>query len=157
MDDVTAPDKEMDVLSTPGFAWRVGLSILVVFGWLAFLITWLFFYAEDYDVWQNIAIFLVSIIVGIGVLAAAWASWGIKYASGLGGKGAECEKPKGAWVLNTVAGIGWLIFLIVWLYFYAGDYSGYQNLAIFITSLLVLGAVTSSAWVVRWIRASRKW
>ena len=157
MDDVTASDREMAVLSTPGFAWRVGLSILVVFGWLAFLITWLFFYAEDYDVWQNIAIFLVSIIVGIGVLAAAWASWGIKYASRLGGKGAECEKPKGAWVLNTVAGIGWLIFLIVWLYFYAGDYSGYQNLAIFITSLLVLGAVTSSAWVVRWIRASRKW
>lgn len=156
MDDMTVPDEDKEILSTPGFAWRVGLSILVVFGWLAFVIIWLFFYAEDYDVWQNIAIFLVSIIIGIGVLAAAWASWGIKYASKFGGQGTECKKPKGAWILNTVAGIGWLIFLIIWLYFYAGDYSGYQNLAIFITSLLVLGAVTSSAWIIRWIRASGK-
>ena len=154
--DVAVPDEEIDVISTPGFAWRVGLSILVVFGWLAFLIIWLFFYAEDYDVWQNIAIFLVSIIVGIGVLAAAWVSWGIKYASKSGKQDTKFKKPKGAWILNTVAGFGWLLFLIVWLYFYAGDYSGYQNLAIFITSLLVLGAVTSSAWVVRWIRTSRK-
>lgn len=152
MDVPRGPD---DILSTPGFAWRVGLSIVVVFGWLAFLIIWLFFYAGDYDVFQNIAIFLVSIIVGIGTLAAAWATWGIRYASKLSGGGHECMKPKGTWVLNTVAGLCWVVFLIVWLYFYAGDYSGYQNLAILITSLLVLGAVTSSAWVVRWIRASR--
>jgi len=156
MNEVEIPNEATDVFGTPGFAWRVGLSILVVFGWLAFLIVWLFFYAGDYGVFQNIAIFLVSIIVGIGILAAAWATWGIKYASRFGGDGAECTKPKGTWVLNMVAGLGWLIFLIIWLYFYAGDYSGYQNLAILITSLLVLGAVTSSTWVVRWIRASRR-
>lgn len=156
MDEVGIPKEPTDMLSTPGFAWRVGLSIMVVFGWLAFLIIWLFFYAGEYDVFQNIAIFLVSIIVSIGILAAAWATWGIRYASRLGGHGAECMKPKGTWVLNMVAGLGWLIFLIIWLYFYAGDYNGYQNLAILITSLLVLGAVTSSTWVVRWIRASRR-
>ncbi len=156
MDEVGIPKEPTDMLSTPGFAWRVGLSIMVVFGWLAFLIIWLFFYAGEYDVFQNIAIFLVSIIVSIGILAAAWATWGIRYASRFGGHGAECTKPKGTWVLNMVAGLGWLIFLIIWLYFYAGDYNGYQNLAILITSLLVLGAVTSSTWVVRWIRASRR-
>lgn len=150
------PKEATDVFGTPGFAWRVGLSIIVAFGWLAFLIIWLFFYAGDYDVFQNIAIFLVSIIVGIGILAAAWATWGIRYASKLGGQGAECMTPKGTWILNAVAGFGWLVFLIVWLFFYAGDYSGYQNLAILITSLLVLGAVTSSTWIVRWIRASRR-
>lgn len=156
MSDVTVSDEEKEIFRTPGFAWRVGLSILVVFGWLAFVVIWLFFYADDYDVFQNIAIFLVSIIVGIGILAAAWATWGIRYASRFGKYGAECSKPKGTWILNAIAGLGWLIFLIIWLYFYAGDYSGYRNLAILITSLLVLGAVTSSTWVVRWIRASRR-
>lgn len=156
MSEVEIPKEATDVFGTEGFAWRVGLSIIVVFGWLAFLIIWLFFYAGDYDVFQNIAIFLVSIIVSIGVLAAAWATWGIKYASKLRGRGTECMKPKGTWILNTVAGLGWLVFLIIWLYFYAGDYNGYQNLAILITSLLVLGAVTSSTWVVRWVRASRR-
>jgi hypothetical protein len=154
--EATIPDEAMDVFRTPGFTWRVGLSIIVVFGWLAFMIVWLFFYADEYDVFQNIAIFLVSVIVGIGILSAAWATWGMRYASRFGGHGTEWGKPKGTWILNTVAGLGWLIFIIVWLFFYADDYSGYQNLAIFIVSLLVLGAVSGSTWVVRWIRASRR-
>lgn len=156
LDEVKIPEAEMDPFRTAGFAWRVGLSIVVVFGWLAFVIIWLFFYAGDFDVFQNIAIFLVSVIVAIGTLAAAWTTWGIRYASKFGKHGEDWMKPKGTWILNTVAGLGWLVFLVIWLYFYAGDYSGYQNLAILITSLLVLGAVTSSAWVVRWIRASRR-
>ena len=150
------PDQTNEFFRTPGFAWRVGVSLLVVFGWLAFVIIWLFFYAGDFDVWQNIAVLLVSIIIGIGILAAAWASWGIKYASRFGGDGAECKKPTGASVVNAIAGIGWLIFLIIWLFYYADDYSGYQNLAIFITSVLVLGAVTGSIWVVRWIRTPKR-
>lgn len=154
MNDVTIPDEGMEIFRTPGFAWRVGVSILVVFGWLAFVIVWLFFYAGDYDVFQNIAILLVSIIVGIGILAATWATWGIRYASKFGAQSPECKKPRGTWILNSVAGLGWLLFLIIWLYFYADDYSGYQNLAIIITSLLVLGAVTGSVWVVRWIRSA---
>lgn len=149
------PSEAREVFGTPGFAWRVGLSIFVVFGWLAFLLIWLFFYAGDYDVFQNIAIFLVSVIVGIGILAAAWATWGIRYASKFGGQGAEWTKHRGAWILSSVAGFAWLLFLIIWLFFYAGDYNGYQNLAIVITSLLVLGAITSSTWIVRWLKVMR--
>ncbi|MCU0852733.1 MAG: hypothetical protein MUC90_05715 [Thermoplasmata archaeon] len=156
MTEVHISDEERNMFRTPGFAWRVGLSIFVVFGWLAFVIVWLFFYAGDYDVFQNIAIFLVSIIVGIGILAGAWATWGIRYASQFGGHGTEWKMPAGGWILNTVAGLGWLVFLIVWLFFYAGDYNVYQNIAIVITSLLVLGAITSSTWVVRWLRALRR-
>lgn len=155
MGEVTIKEEATDPFRTPGFAWRVGLSIFVVFGWLAFVIIWLFFYAGDYGVFQNIAIFLVSVIVGIGILAGAWASWGIRYASKIGGQGKEWHSPKAGWIVNSVAGLGWLIFLIIWLYFYAGDYSGYQNLAIVITSLLVWGAVSGSAWLVRWMRGYR--
>jgi hypothetical protein len=66
-------------METPGFAWRIGLSIIVVFGWAAFIILWLFFLASDLNTYQNIALFFVSVIIGIAVLAAAWASWGMKY------------------------------------------------------------------------------
>jgi len=152
MSEGDMPIEAREVFGTPGFAWRVGLSIFVVFGWLAFLVIWLFFYAGDYDVFQNIAIFLVSVIVGIGILAGAWATWGIKYASKFGKDGAEWTKHKGTWIVSTVAGLGWLVFLIIWLFFYAGDYNGYQNLAIVITSLLVLGAITSTPWIFRWLR-----
>ncbi len=70
---------EMDPRGTPGFGWRVALSIIVGVGWLAFLILWLFFYAGDFNIYQNIAVFIVSILVLGGVMGAAWASWGLKY------------------------------------------------------------------------------
>ncbi|TAL47147.1 hypothetical protein EPN87_03715 [archaeon] len=66
-------------METPGFAWRVSLSIIVFFGWVIFIILWLLFYAGGFNVYQNIAVILVSILVGMAILAASWASWGVKY------------------------------------------------------------------------------
>ena len=70
--------KECD-MNMPGMAWRVGLSIICFFVLIAFLIVWLFFYADAYSVYQNIAVVIVSILVFLGVMGAAWASWGMKY------------------------------------------------------------------------------
>jgi len=72
---------------TPGFGWRVGLSILVVFGWAIFLISWLLFYAGNFNTYQNLAVVLLSFLVGMAILAASWASWGVKY----GRKYEECK------------------------------------------------------------------
>jgi hypothetical protein len=79
---ILIPKKDNRVITpmeTPGFAWRVALSILVIFGMVVFLILWLLFYAGDFNVYQNIAMALVSILIGIAILGAAWASWGIRY------------------------------------------------------------------------------
>jgi len=76
-----AEDKETcgEMMKTKGYGWRVSLSIIMGVGWLIFLILWLFFYASDFNVYQNIAIFIVSVLVVGGVLGAAWAPWGIKH------------------------------------------------------------------------------
>jgi len=66
-------------METQGFGWRVSVSILVVFGWAIFFALWLFFYAGGFDLVQNIGVFRLSIIIGVAILAAAWAPWGIKY------------------------------------------------------------------------------
>lgn len=66
-------------METPGFGLRVGISIIVVFGWIAFFILWLLFGAESMSIYQNLAVILVSILVGIVILAASWVSWGIRY------------------------------------------------------------------------------
>jgi len=138
-----------EVWTTPGFGWRVAVSILIAIGWLSFVILWLFFFAGKYDVFQNLAIVIVSVLVGIGLLGAMWAPWGMRMA-----KSAGVEHPwrSGRPILMTVisigSGIGWLVFLIVWLFFYAGDYNGYQNLAVLILSLLVVGIVNGGGWAV---------
>ena len=76
-------DKEEEVckeiIKTKGFGWRISLSIIVCVGWLIFLILWLFFYASYLNIYQNIAIFIVSILIVGGVLGASWAPWGMKY------------------------------------------------------------------------------
>jgi hypothetical protein len=65
----------MEPEKTPGFAWRVSLSIIVGIGWFVFLILWFAFYASDYTVYQNIASILVSILIMGAILGASWASW----------------------------------------------------------------------------------
>jgi len=61
-----------------GMGWRVTISILTFFASIIGVIIWLFFYAEDYTIYQNVAIVVVIFLGFIAVMAATWASWGIK-------------------------------------------------------------------------------
>ena len=64
----------------------------------------------------------------------------------------ECfPKPSGWRVsLSIVMGVGWLAFVIIWLAFFAGDetygFSGYQNFAIILISILVVVMVLGGSW-----------
>jgi hypothetical protein len=49
--------------------------------------------------------------------------------------------------ISVIAGVAWLIFLILWLYFVAERFSVYQNLAIFLLSVLILGIINSITWI----------
>lgn len=66
---------------TQGFGWRVGASILTVFGATIALIIWLFFYAESFTVYQNIAIAVVGLLTFTAVMGAMWAPWGIRHSN----------------------------------------------------------------------------
>lgn len=72
---------EDDIMKTPGWHWRISLSIIMGVVWLVFLILWLFFYADIYTIYQNIAIFIASILIVGGVLGAAWAPWGMRHSA----------------------------------------------------------------------------
>ncbi len=70
-----------EMMKTKGFGWRVSLSIIMGIGWLIFLILWLFFYASGFNIYQNIAIFIASLLIVGGVLGTSWASWGMRHRS----------------------------------------------------------------------------
>lgn len=63
----------------PGMPLRVSISIVVVFGWLIYALLHAAFFADDFTLFQNIVIILVALLVGIAILAVAWASWGLKF------------------------------------------------------------------------------
>ncbi len=57
-----------------GSGWRIALSVILFFGLIAFIIVWLFFFADGFSLAQNIAIFLLALLVFGGIEAAVWAT-----------------------------------------------------------------------------------
>lgn len=78
-------------MKVAGFTSRIIVSIIVPFILFIFWIIWFFYYAEGFDIYQNIAIFIVSLLALGGVLGGIWASWGMKNKKKLEEIGKLCE------------------------------------------------------------------
>ena len=74
-----------------GIGSRVTISILAFFGSLMDVILWLFFYADKFSVYQNIAVVVVILLGFVAVLGATWASWGMKQAGRRSYKGTSAS------------------------------------------------------------------
>jgi len=100
--------------------------------WMAFLLVWLFVFAGDYGIFENIAVVLVALFIVGAVNAVAW-----------------IPIDEGGWKARTSAasGVVWIIFLIVWIIFFAGPYGIYENIGIGLASLLLIGALNVLLWV----------
>lgn len=53
---------------------RIVSTVTIVFCWLVLAISFLAFYPTGFDIWQNIAFFIVSALVVCGVVAVIWLS-----------------------------------------------------------------------------------
>lgn len=56
---------------------RVAGTVIVSVCWLAFTLLFWAFFAGKFDLLQNIAIFIVSVIVAIGIVAVMWIKWAL--------------------------------------------------------------------------------
>jgi hypothetical protein len=57
----------------------------------------------------------------------------------------------GSRIAGTIlVGVGWLVFMLVWLAFYAGNYGFWQNIAILLASVVVAIGITAVTWI-EWI------
>ena len=129
--------------------WKPSLSIIFGVGWLIFLILWFAFYAGDYSWQKNFAIILLSILIVFLLVGGMWAVWGIRM------------MPKKGWEMFKISGFKWrvltsiilpfaaIIFLIIWFWYYGTNYNVWQNIAVFLTVLLILGGILGAMWA-RW-------
>ena len=60
-----------------GLGLRVAVSIIVVFGWLIYAIVHVVFFWESFSTSQNLALIIIAFLLGVAILGAMWASWGI--------------------------------------------------------------------------------
>ena len=130
----------------PDMGWRPSFSIIVGVGWLIFIIIWLAFYASDYSWEKNLAIILLSILITFLLLGGVWALWGIRM---MPKKGWEIFKMSGfrsRIITSIVLPLAVMIFLIIWFWYCAEPYTVYQNIAVFIVALLIMGGILGAIW-----------
>ncbi|MEI6796437.1 MAG: hypothetical protein WCK39_06205, partial [Methanomassiliicoccales archaeon] len=114
-----------DMQPPRGLGWRISLTVLLGVGWLAFLIIWLFFYAGNFPLHQNIAVFILSVVVALGLASLVWISFGLRMARMSGGDYAAAETRRWmGWrgIASMLVWVGWLAWLILWLYSYWPSY-----------------------------------
>jgi len=131
------------------YSWRPSFSIAVSIGWLIFLITWFAFYAGKIPIVKNIAVIFLSILILVLLLGITWASWAIKMI------------PKPGRQIFKILGFRWriyasmfipiigLIALIIWFWFFALPFNFWQNLAMFMIIILIIGGLLGVIWT-RW-------
>ncbi len=101
--------------------------------WVAFTIIWLFFFASGYTIFENIAIVFIALLILGAIVVGIWIP------------SVEGKRPKA----SAMSGIGWIIFLIIWIIFFAGSFGFYENIGIAIASLLFVGLLNMLLWMPR--------
>ncbi len=126
--------------------WRIPLSIATGVGWLIFLVIWLFFYAGDYHIYQNIGMILFSLMIAALILGVAWIAWAFRGMTEFEEMMIKIGGMKNRIILSMVVPIACFIFLGLWLFFMAVDFDIYQNIAIVILTILVIGGILGVVW-----------
>jgi hypothetical protein len=127
-------------------AWRIPLSIATGIGWLVFLVIWLFFYAGDYQLVQNIGVFLLSLLIVGAILAGAWAAWSLSGMSEFEEMFMSIGGMKKRILSSVLVPFVFLMVLSLWYIFLAVDFDIYQNIAVTIVIILVMGGVLGLIW-----------
>lgn len=127
-------------------AWRIPLTIITGVGWLVFLVIWLFFYAGDYHIYQNIGVFMLSILIAGVILAGAWAAWSLGNMNEFEEMFMSIGGMKKRILASIIVPFLFFMILSLWLIFLAVDYDIYQNIAVAIVIILVMGGVLGLLW-----------
>lgn len=126
-----------DWRSVKGMGWRITVSAVSALGWFSFVIAWLFFLADGYSILQNIAVLMLSVVALAMVNVSVW----MTFAQSMGElNGVNCGKEKHEKAKGALA-LVWLVAIGAWLFWYAGDYSLYQNLAVLLLSIVPVAAL----------------
>ena len=69
------PKEGWEMMKISGFKWRIWISIIIPILTIIGLIYWFFFLAGDYTWYQNIAVFIVILLIMGGILGVIWSGF----------------------------------------------------------------------------------
>lgn len=114
-------------------------SMAIFLIWMIFLVIWLWFFAEGYQLEQNIAIGILSTILAFGLI------FGIIYKTSL-----KTDRMNVEGVAEVGLFLAWLLLLVGWFWFLAVDFNIYQNFAIVFISFIIFAGIA-------FLRGRKKW
>jgi hypothetical protein len=72
-------EHKMRSIGIGGMRHRISLSTVVLFGLVIVLIYWLFYYADGYNVCQNLGFILLLFVILAAIMTPVWMGWGMRY------------------------------------------------------------------------------
>jgi hypothetical protein len=57
---------------------KVAGTIIVAVFWFAFIVLYLAFFADAFNLWQKVAVFLASGAIAGGLIGVFWVKWALK-------------------------------------------------------------------------------
>ncbi|MFX1481632.1 MAG: hypothetical protein ACFFCP_00435 [Promethearchaeota archaeon] len=117
---------------------RPKATVGMLFVWILFEVVWMWFLADTYTGYQNASAALISFAVFCGIVIGIWYSWARS----------RDEGPE-SWFSIALA-FAWVITLALWFWFFADYFDIYQNIAVFIVSLLGVAGLGGLAQWQKW-------
>jgi hypothetical protein len=127
-----------DWRSVEGMSWRVTVSAVSVLGWFGLVIAWLFFLADGRSILQNMTVLMLSAVALAIVNVSVW----LTFAQSMGDLRDIIRDGEKHGMAEGALALAWLVAIGVWLFWYAGDHSLYQNLAVLLLSVVPVAGIS---------------
>lgn len=62
--------------------WRIIGSMLIMLGWVVFIVIFALLWAPDLTLFQNVVILIASLVVGVILMGIMWVAYGMRYGWG---------------------------------------------------------------------------
>ena len=145
-----------DLSGAPANFWLGLWQGLIVF--LSFIASWfdnniVLYQVNNNGFWYNLGYVIGLIVIGAGGGGSARASRTTQRPKV---QGPEAPPPSLVLFAGIAVAFAWLLFVGLWLFFYASVFSMLQNIGIFVISVAVLAALETLIWI-PWAMKQPSW
>lgn len=128
----------IDVERRKALLWRSVASIVLLFGLMIFMVAWVLLVSSDVSGTVNAAVTLIAVLIAVGALVSIWVTWSISFPVPMQPGVYYRSNRKIRAVTAGICLIIWALFGIMWIIFFSGDYTVFQNTGILLAATIVI-------------------